>query len=115
MLSRLYTLAPDTTVTTQSRSFQDGGFQLLLVEAFVSATGKPIQAAATSQHAADAEAAAHATLAYLANGSEGFPEVTCAPRRAVNLLALLATWAGLPVLPEEMHQDVLVIRTQPST
>ncbi|MER5202478.1 hypothetical protein [Streptomyces sp. NPDC002825] len=114
ILSRLHALAPHTTATTQTQRFRDGQAQLLLSEAFVSATGKPVPVPA-GQHAADAEAAARATLTYLTRGAEGFPEVACAPRRAINLLAVLATWSNVPILPDEVHQDVLVIRTQPVT
>ncbi|WP_225096258.1 hypothetical protein [Streptomyces sp. CoH27] len=114
MLSRLHALAPQTAVTTQPERFTAGQAYLLLTEAFVSATGKPVPVAA-GQHAADAEAAARATLAYLTRGPESFPQVTCAPRRSFNLLAAIATWAGLPGPDDELRQDVLVIRTQPTT
>ncbi|WTO33072.1 hypothetical protein OG399_44485 [Streptomyces achromogenes] len=111
MLSRLHTLAPRATATTQSQRFTAGEANLLLTEAFVSGTGKPVPVT-TGQHAADAEAAARATLTYLTDGSNGFPLVECAPRRALNLLALLADWADIPVPRNELHLDVLVIRTQ---
>lgn len=114
MLSRLRALAPRATATTQTQRFHDGQAELLLTEAFVSATGKPIPVVA-GQHAADAEAAARATLTYLTHDAEDLSEVVCAPRRAINLLAMLATWADLPIRPDEVHRDVLVIRTQPVT
>ena len=114
MLSRLYTLAPQVAATTQPRRFSAGEANLLLTEAFVSGSGKPVPVA-SGQHAADAEAAARATLAYLTDGPEGFPLVECAPRRALNLLAVLAEWAGIPVPCDEMHLDVLVIRARPAT
>ncbi|MFF1778053.1 hypothetical protein [Streptomyces virginiae] len=113
MLSRLHALAPRTTATTQSQRFAAGQADLLLTEAFVSASGKPV-AAAAGQHAADAEAAARATLTYLTDGPAGFPPVTCSPRRALNLLAMLADWADIPVPRDERHLDPLVIRTQPT-
>ncbi|GAA2225678.1 hypothetical protein [Streptomyces nogalater] len=111
MLARLHTLAPRATATTQSQRFTAGEANLLLTEAFVSGTGKPVPVT-TGQHAADAEAAARATLTYLTDGSNGFPLVECAPRRPLNLLALLAGWADIPVPRDELHLDVLVIRTQ---
>ncbi|MEU9342054.1 hypothetical protein AB0D74_12655 [Streptomyces sp. NPDC048278] len=114
MLSRLRALAPQVAVTTQTERLTAGHAHLLLAEAFVSAAGKPVPVAA-GQHAADAEAAARATFAYLTQGPKGFPQVTCAPRSPFNLLAAIATWAGLSVPDGELHQDVLVIRTQPTT
>lgn len=112
MLSRLHILAPQATATTQSQRFTAGEANLLLTEAFVSGTGKPVPVAA-GQHAADAEAAARATLIYLTDGPKDFPVVECAPRRALNLLAVLADWADIPVSRDEPHLEVLVIRTQP--
>lgn len=114
MLSRLHILAPQVTVTTQAQRFTAGEANLLLAEAFVSGIGKPVPVAA-GQHAADAEAAARATLTYLNDGSEDFPIVECAPRRALNLLAALADWADIPVSRDELQLEVLVIRTQPIT
>ncbi|MFE0651853.1 hypothetical protein ACFVZH_25020 [Streptomyces sp. NPDC059534] len=114
MLSRLHTLAPHVTVTTQPERFAAGQARLLLVEAFVSGAGKP-EPGAAGPHAADAEAAARATLACLADGTNHSPRVACAPRRALNLLAALASWAGTPVPPDELHLEVLVIRTRPAS
>lgn len=114
MLSRLHTLAPHVTATTQPHRFATGQARLLLAEAFVSATGKPVPVTG-SQHAADAEAAARATLSHLTRGPEDFPRVTCTPHRPLNLLAALARWADLPIPEDELHLDVLVIRTQPTT
>jgi hypothetical protein len=114
MLSRLGALTPHVAVTTQLERFTAGQARLLLVEAFVSGTGKPVPVEA-GQHAADAEAAARAAFAYLTSGPEGFPPVVCAPRGSLNLLAATATWAGLHVPDDEIHQDVLVIRTQPTS
>lgn len=113
MLSRLHVLAPQATATTQPGRFIAGQADLLLTEAFVTGTGKPVPTAA-GQHAADAEAAARATLTYFTDGPDGFPVVQCAPRRPLNLLAMLADWAEIPVLREENHSDVLVIRTRPA-
>ncbi|GAA5609503.1 hypothetical protein Spla01_00633 [Streptomyces platensis] len=64
MLSRLHILAPEASATTRPERFAAGQARLLLAEAFVSGTGKPVPVAA-GQHAADAEAAARATLTYL--------------------------------------------------
>jgi hypothetical protein len=114
ILSRLHILAPRATVTTQSQRFTAGEADLLLTEAFVSGAGKPVPVA-SGQHAADAEAAARATLTYLIDGSDGFPVVECAPRRALNLLAVLADWADMPVPRDELHSDPLVVRTRPTT
>lgn len=112
MLSRLHILAPQATATTQAQRFRAGEADLLLTEAFVSGTGKPV-AVAAGQHAADAEAAARATLTYLNDGPEDFPVVECSPRRPLNLLAALADWADIPVPRDELHSEVLVIRTRP--
>ncbi|MEY9908934.1 hypothetical protein ABIA35_005168 [Catenulispora sp. MAP12-49] len=105
MLSRLHALAPRVVATTQAECFTAGKAHLLLAEAFVSGAGKPAQGAA-GQHAADAEAAARATLDYLTHGPEGFLQVSCAPRRCFNVLAATASWAGLLVPGDELQQDV---------
>ncbi|MDI5967434.1 hypothetical protein [Streptantibioticus silvisoli] len=113
MLSRLRALAPHVTATTQPQRFAAGEAGLLLVEAFVSGKGKPVPVRG-NQHVADAEAAARATLAHLTAGPDDVPLVVCAPRRALNLLALLADWADIPVPRDERQLDVLVIRTRPA-
>ncbi|MCF3141650.1 hypothetical protein [Streptomyces platensis] len=53
MLSRLHTLVPEASATTRPERFAAGQARLLLAEAFVSGTGKPVPVAA-GQHAADA-------------------------------------------------------------
>ncbi|KQV19270.1 MULTISPECIES: hypothetical protein [unclassified Kitasatospora] len=113
MLSRLHSLAPGATATTQVDRFNPGQARLLLAEAFVSSTGKPI-AVAGGQHAANAEAAARAVLARLTDGPSRVPGVTCEPRRPLNLLAAMALWAGLPISGDELGLDVLVVRTLPT-
>lgn len=115
MLSRLRALVPRVTATTQPHRFLTGQADLLLAEAFVSGAGKPVPVVG-DQHRADAEAAARAALQYLTGGAPGgVPTVSCAPQRPLNLVALLAAWAGIELPSAEWREDVLVIRTRPVT
>jgi hypothetical protein len=85
---------------------------LLLAEAFVSGTGKPMPVSA-SQHAADA-AAAGLALVDLLDGPEPLAsQVRCSPQGSFNLLTAMALWAGLSIDPGELHEDVLVIAASP--
>ncbi|WP_131975157.1 hypothetical protein [Actinomadura sp. 6K520] len=112
MLSRLAVATPDLTVTTQPGRWQAGRARLLLAEAFVSGAGKPVPVVA-GQHAADAKAAGRALVERLRDGGPLASDVRCAPHNPLNLLAATALWAGLALNPDELHNDVLVVRVKP--
>lgn len=112
MLGRLAAAEPDLTVTTQPAEWMNGDAPLLLAEAFVSGAGKPVPLPA-GQHAADAAAAALA-LAERLDDDEGLvSDVRCAPQHAFNLWAAMAMWARLRIDPEELRQEILVVRLHP--
>ncbi|MBX9392731.1 hypothetical protein K4749_03780 [Streptomyces sp. TRM72054] len=114
MLSRLAETATDVAVTTlPDRWAAPHGPRLLLAEALVSGEGKPVPTSA-GPHAADAEAAARALAERIPALPGATSDVRCAPHRPFNLLAAAAMWAGLDILPDELHQDVLVVRARPA-
>jgi hypothetical protein len=76
MLRQLVTSVPGLAATTQPRSWQRGGAQLLLAEAFITAAGKP-EPLPAGQDAADAAAAGLA----LAEVLDGSGPLTSAVRR----------------------------------
>lgn len=113
LLARLADTVPGTTVTTRpERWAAQHGPKLLLAEALVSGPGKPAPTAG-GRHAADAEAAARALAERLPEFSLLASDVRCAPHRPFNLLAAAAMWAGLSILRDELHTDVLVVRARP--
>ncbi|WLW57222.1 hypothetical protein [Streptomyces sp. YU58] len=113
MLGRLADAAPGTTVTTRpERWTAPHGPRLLVAEALVSGTGKPVPTAA-GPHAADAEAACRALAERLRRPSDLASDVRCAPHRPFNLVAAAVLWAGLDIAADELHQDVLVVRARP--
>ena len=85
---------------------------MLLGEAFVSAAGKPVPAAA-GQHAADAAAAGRALVELLDDPQPLTSGVYCSPQGSFNLLAAMALWAGLRIDPGELREEVLVIAARP--
>ncbi|MBT8224377.1 MAG: hypothetical protein HKP61_07030 [Dactylosporangium sp.] len=113
MLRLLAETVPAVTVTTRFAVWHGGDAQLLLGEAFVSGTGKPVLAG-SDQHAADAAAAGLAMLDRLDAGEPFTSDVRCAPHGAFNLLAAMACWAGLHLDPDEIRDDILVIRACPA-
>lgn len=112
MLSRLAVAAPDLVVTTRPGTWQEGKARLLLAEAFVSGAGKPVPVVA-GQHAADAIAAGRALVECLGDGGALDTDVRCAPHHPLNLLAATALWAGVSLNPEELRNEVLVVRVKP--
>ncbi|MEV0637479.1 hypothetical protein AB0I77_21480 [Streptomyces sp. NPDC050619] len=113
MLGRLAEVVPGTPATTQpDRWVAAHGPRLLLAEALVSGTGKPVPTA-SGPHAADAEAAARALAERLGDLPGLVSDVRCAPHRPFNLLAAAATWAGLDIHRDELHLDVSVLRARP--
>ncbi|GAA2583114.1 hypothetical protein GCM10010435_71090 [Winogradskya consettensis] len=102
---------PACTATTQPATWQSGQAQLLLAEAFVSGTGKPVPVGVSS-HAADAAAAGRDFLDRLHRGPL-VSDVVCGPHAAVNLLAATAIGGRLPIAEHELRADVLVLKVRP--
>ena len=112
MLRQLAVMVPGLAVTTRPGSWQHGGAQLLLAEAFITAAGKP-EPLPAGQDAADA-AAAGLALAEMLDGSAPLASsVRCVPQEPFNLLAAMALWAGLRIDPAELHAEVLVVAACP--
>jgi hypothetical protein len=111
ILDMLAGLHGDLTVTTQSDRWQHGQARLLLTEAFVSGTGKPVPVSG-NQHAADA-AAAGKEFVHRLDYDTLTSDVRCAPATPVNLLAATAMWAGLTIDSDELRSDVLAIKAKP--
>jgi hypothetical protein len=99
------------TVTTQADRWRRGQARLLLAEAFVSGTGKPVPVSG-DQHVADAAAAGKEFVRRLDHDAFD-SDVQCAPATALNLLAATAMWAGLTIDRDELRSDVLVVKVKP--
>lgn len=99
------------TVSTQPSTFAVGRATLLIAEAMVTSTGKPVAIGGSQDHA-DAVAAAQRLEEMLAERLF-VSEVTCAPHHAFNLAAAVALQAGLPIDPAELRMDVLVAKVRP--
>ncbi|MGE5290659.1 MAG: hypothetical protein ACM3ML_26405 [Micromonosporaceae bacterium] len=112
MMRQLAEAVPGLTATTQPDLWRSGAAQLLLAEAFVSASGKPVPLPA-SQDAADAAAAGGALVELLDAPGPLASMVRCSPHGSFNLLTAMALWAGLSIDPGELQQDVLVIAGRP--
>jgi hypothetical protein len=93
MLRQIAVTVPGLAATTRPRSWRHGGAQLLLAEAFITASGKrePLPA---GQHAADAVAAGLALAEVLDSPAPLVSSVCCSPRDSFNLLAAMALWRG---------------------
>lgn len=101
-------------VTTQLPLFESGHARVLLVEAMVTSSGKPVPVGGVGQDEADAFAAARRLAEILAALPEHpSREVRCAPDAALNLAATAALHAGAEIDPAELRQDVVVVRTRP--
>jgi hypothetical protein len=98
-------------ITTQLDIWRRGDAQLLLAEAFVSGTGKPVPVT-KGQHFADAVAAGKEFVRRLSAKVVG-SDVQCEPMPAFNLLAAAALWAGLSPSHDELRKDVTVVRVRP--
>ena len=112
MLGQLSAAMPGLAVTTQSGPWQRRTAPLLLGEAFVSASSKPV-AVSVSQHAADATAAGRAFVELLDGSRSLSSSVHCSPQASLNLLAAMALWAGLQIDPGELREEVLVVAARP--
>jgi hypothetical protein len=112
MLRQPTVMVPGLAVTTRPGSWRHGGAQLLLAEAFITASGKP-EPRPAGQDAADA-AAAGLALAEMLDGSAPLTSsVRCASQEPFNLLVAMARWAGLRIDPAELHAEVLVVAARP--
>jgi hypothetical protein len=112
MLGQLAITVPGLATTTQPGVWQRGGAQLLLAEAFITASGKP-EPLPAGQHAADAVAAGLALVEALDSSGPLASRVCCAPHDPFNLLAAMALWAGLRIDPDELRAEVLVVAARP--
>ncbi|MGW7648763.1 hypothetical protein [Streptomyces bobili] len=114
LLARLAGTVPGVRATTRpDRWAAPHGPRLLLAEALVSGTGKPVPTAG-DPHAADAEAAARALAGRLPGLPRIATDVECAPHGSLNLLAAAALWAGMDLPADELRTDVLVLRARPA-
>ena len=98
MLRQLAVTVPELTTTTQAETWRRGDAQLLLAEAFITASGKP-EPLPAGQHAADAVAAGLALAEMLDSSAPLVSSVCCSPRDSFSLLAAMALWAGLRIDP----------------
>ena len=112
MLRQLASTVPGLGATTRPESWQHGGAQLLLAEAFITAAGKP-EPLSAGQDAADAAAAGLVLTEVLDSSGPLTSTVRCAPQDPFNLLAAMALWAGLRIDPAELHAEVLVVAARP--
>jgi hypothetical protein len=111
MLRELALTVPGLAATTQPGTWRCGDAQLLLAEAFITASGKP-EPLPAGQHAADAVAAGLALMEILHSSAPVTSPVCCSPQDPLNLLAAMALWAGLRIDPAELHAEVLVVAAQ---
>jgi hypothetical protein len=112
MLRQLAITVPGLATTTQPGTWRRGHAQLLLAEAFITASGKP-EPLPAGQHAADAVAAGLALVEILDSSAPITSPVCCSPQDPFNLLAAMALWAGLRIDHAELHAEVLVVAAQP--
>jgi hypothetical protein len=112
MLRQLAITVPGLTATTQAETWRHGSAQLLLAEAFITASGKP-EPLPAGQHAADVVAAGLALVEMLDSSASVVSSVCCWPRDSFSLLAAMALWAGLRIDPGELRAEVLVVAARP--
>jgi hypothetical protein len=112
MLRQLAVAVPGLATTTQPGTWRRGDAQLLLAEAFITASGKP-EPLPAGQHAADAVAAGLALMEALDGSTPIASHVCCSPQDPLNLLAAMALWAGLRIDHAELHAEVLVVAAEP--
>ena len=113
MLERVGSGVPALRCTTRPEAWLAGDAELFVWEAFVSGTGKPVPSG-TTQHAADAAAAADTFADRLEEGSLGVSDVVCTPASSFNLAAAAAAYAGLAIARNELRDQVQVYRTRPA-
>lgn len=113
MLRQLAVRVPALAATTQAGSWRQGDAELLLAEAFITASGKP-EPLPAGQHAADAVAAGRAFIEVLDSSPPLVSTACCSPQEPFNLLAAIALWAGLRIDLGELHAEVLVVAARPA-
>ena len=113
VLERVGSEVPGLACTTRPEVWLSGEVDLLVWEAFVSGTDKPVPAD-TTQHAADAAAAAHTFADRLEAGTVGESDVVCEPMSAFNLAAAAAVYARLTIAVDEIRLPAQVYRTRPA-
>lgn len=113
VLERVGSELPGMACTTRPEVWLSGESGLLVWEAFVSGTGKPVPAG-TTQHAADAAAAADSFADRLEAGTLGESDVVCAPMSSFNLAAAAAPYANMTIGVDELRLPVPVYRTRPA-
>ena len=107
MLRQIAIAVPGLATTTQPGTWRRGDAQLLLAEAFITASSKP-EPLPAGQHAADAAAAGLALMEALDSSTPIASRVCCSPQDPLNLLAAMSLWAGLRIDHAELHAEVLV-------
>jgi hypothetical protein len=112
VLGRVESLSPGARCTTRESRWEAGDADVILWEAFVSGSDKPVPEAIT-QHAADAAAAAMTFCDRLEAGTLAVSDVTCRPHGSFNLAAAAAMFAGVSIDPDELRADAMVYRTRP--
>lgn len=113
VLERVSADLPEVSCTTRPHTWLSGRANLFLWEAFVSGTAKPVPAG-TSQHAADAAAAAGTFAERLESGSLDESDVVCAPMSSFNLAAAAAVYAKMTIDVDELHLPAQVYRSGPA-
>lgn len=111
VLERIGCEVPGLRCTTSPATWLGGQAELLLWEAFVSGTGKPVPSGIT-QHAADAAAAADTFADRLQQATLTTSDVVCSPASSFNLAAAAAGYAGLAIDSAELRSEVPVYRTR---
>jgi hypothetical protein len=112
MLHQIGVTVPELTATTRAETWRSGNAQLLLAEAFVTASGKP-EPLSAGQHAADAVAAGLAMVEVLDSSAPLVSSVCCRPQDSFSLLAAMALWARLRIDPSELRAEDLVVAARP--
>ncbi len=113
ILKRISLDMPGLSCTTRPQTWSSDTTDLFLWEAFVSGSEKPVLTV-TSQHAADAAAAAETFAERLEEGSLDHSDVVCAPMSSFNLAAAAAVYAGMRIDVDELRLPAQVYRTRPA-
>jgi hypothetical protein len=112
MLRQPAVTVPELAVMTQAETWRRGDAQLLLAEAFITASGKP-EPLPAGQHAADPVAAGLALVEILDSSAPLVSGVCCWRRDSFSVLAAMALWAGRRIDPGELRAEVLVVAARP--
>ena len=112
MLRELAATVPGLTTTTRAETWRRADAQLLLAEAFITASGEP-EPLPAGQHAADTVAAGPGLVEILDSSAPLVCSVCCSPRDSFSLLGAMALWAGLRIDPGELRAEVPVVTARP--